>query len=102
VRRGKKATALVDVRSQEFGTAFCIESGGYFLTNAHVVERAASGGTLSLVLEPGETTQRVVQARVIRSDKNFDLALLQVDKPAGLVALELGATDDLIETANVT
>jgi serine protease Do len=102
VRRGKAATALVDVASREFGTAFCVDAAGYFITNAHVVERAGNGQTVSMVLEPGEATQRVVTARVVRTDAQLDLALLAVDKEKKLVALELGDSSRLVETEVVT
>lgn len=103
IQRGKRATALVDVASREYGSAFCVDPAGFFVTNAHVVKRAAGGGgKVSLVLEPGETTQRVVDARIVRSDEAADLALLQVAKPNGLAALDLGDATGLVETTPVT
>src|SRR5436190_21803962 len=77
VERGKKATALVEVEGgRGFGTAFCIDPAGYFVTNEHVASALGGGKRLALVLNPGEKNQRVLSARVVRLDKQSDLALL--------------------------
>ena len=48
VQRGKDATALVEVEGgQGFGTAFCIDAAGYFVTNEHVVMLGGEGRRLS-------------------------------------------------------
>jgi S1-C subfamily serine protease len=99
---GKHATALVDVNiplRRDNGSAFCVHPLGYFVTNAHVVEYAKVDGDLKLVIDAGESSQRVVDARVLRVDSDTDLALLQLNKPIdGLVALEIGSSEDLLET----
>lgn len=103
IQRGKKATVLVDIQSREFGTAFCVDRAGLFVTNAHVVQRALQGGRILLVLQPGETAQKVVQASVVRSDPAEDLALLRLNGAAdNLEALELGGTSGLFETKSLT
>src|SRR5262245_50475177 len=80
-KRAKGATALVEVRSnvggQGFGTAFCVHASGLFVTNEHVVRRG--GDAVTLVLNAGMPTQKVLKAKVLRRDKTLDLALLQVD-----------------------
>lgn len=107
VQRGKAATALVEIRTSDdktkgFGSAFCVDPGGLFVTNAHVAE-AVKDARLTLVLSPGEKTQRLVKATVLKSDKNVDLALLLADLGDGppLPALELGQSDALAETMEV-
>jgi S1-C subfamily serine protease len=104
IQKGKQATALVDVQSREFGTAFCVDPSGLFVTNAHVVKGAVAGGHVSLVLQPGETSQKVLQARILRSDEKQDLALLMAEGASGtrFVPLEFGNTGKLFETAPVT
>jgi S1-C subfamily serine protease len=126
IRAAKRATALVEtsgrvgrtviidgkrvpvggglVPTRAYGSAFCVDPSGLFVTNAHVAEMAG-GNVISLVLNPAEADQAVVPARVIRSDKTLDLAVLQVNAavlPKGQAVLELGVTNDLIETQSVT
>lgn len=117
IRHAKRATALVEIppgrvlmtprgdrvvsQEKSFGTAFCIDgNSGVFVTNAHVVD-AAVEKELTLVLDASEKDQRVVTARVVRSDKTLDLALLQVRQDKPIAALELDSSDDLMETQSV-
>jgi len=101
LRRGRRATALVEAdtsRGKVRGSAFCIDRSGLFITNAHVVRGV---GDIRLILEIGEPTQRVVQARVLRKDDVFDLALLQGDARSGLEPLELARDAELYPTMRV-
>lgn len=103
VRRGKAATALVVTASgRGFGSAFCIDAAGFFVTNEHVVRGLPAGRALSLVLHPGDDDEKVVRATVVRSDVDADLALLKVEGVKGLTVLELGDVTGLEETAQVT
>jgi hypothetical protein len=99
ILRSKKATALVEVVGKGTGTAFCIDAGGFFVTTQHVIADAKS--TVKLILYPGEKEQKILTATVVRASKASDLALLSVEKPAGLTALELGDSQTLIETLPV-
>lgn len=105
IERGKKATALVEVVTavgEATGSAFCIDKSGLFITNSHVVRRAAKGkGGVRLVVDIGLKPQRSLRAKVLRADDGLDLALLKVDADAGLTPLELGKDDALLETAQV-
>lgn len=80
VLRGKRATALVELKNGE-GSAFCIDRSGLFVTNAHVVASVGVGGTVNLVLNPAENDQQVLQAHVLALDKDLDLAVLKMDRP---------------------
>jgi hypothetical protein len=103
--RAKRATALVEIRTGEtrgFGTAFCVDRSGLFVTNAHVVDDAAEDGSVKLVMNIGQKDQRVTRARVVRSNRDQDLSILKVDPNPVLVALELGQDNELVETAEVT
>jgi S1-C subfamily serine protease len=109
VTKGQTATALVDVnfgvgQAHVYGTAFCVDRSGLFVTNAHVVEasRGAAPAQVSLVLRPGQKDQETVPARVVRSNADTDLALLQADRGAIPAPLELGRVDGLVETMEVT
>ena len=77
-KRGKAATAFVDVPRRGTGTAFCVHPSGLFITNEHVV-RGAEKEEITLVLNPAVENQRVLKAKVVRMDKALDLALLRVD-----------------------
>ena len=99
VQRGKQATALVEVADGS-GTAFCIDTAGYFITNFHVI----SGNTrVKLVLNAGEPNQKVIAAAVLRSDATLDLALLKADGNGPWPALPLAVSSGgLYETLPVT
>jgi Trypsin-like peptidase domain len=101
-KMGKTATALVEskfgISRKAQGSAFCIHPSGFFITNEHVVRQE---GSVSVVLNPGLKTQKVMPARVVRLDKELDLALLQVTAEKDLPALVLGADDKLAELAEV-
>ena len=95
-RIGKAATALVEVKARHgYGSAFCIHPSGLFLTNEHVVQ-----GDVTLVLNSSLKTERLA-AKVVRSDKELDLALLRVDGVSDLPALRIGSDDELAELMEV-
>src|SRR5262245_46487582 len=98
-QRGKPATALVLVEPGGVsGTAFVVHPDGLLVTNAHVVEAATRpGGSIRVAFRPGEPDERVVAARVVRSDKDQDLAVLRAEGQKGLPALPLGDSDRLTE-----
>jgi hypothetical protein len=106
---GKPGTALVQVEGGT-GSAFCVHPSGWFVTNEHVVTRWVpwQGGTPSkegrqirLILNAGEKTQRMLDAVLVRSSKDPDLALLRVSGEEKLAALPLGTTDGLAELMEV-
>ncbi|MDB5352980.1 MAG: mucD 8 [Planctomycetota bacterium] len=106
VARGVKATALIEIPlpgGRAFGSAFCVDVGGLFVTNAHVVEPAVTSGAkvVTLVLDGGEKTERVVKARILDMDVENDLALLKIDPIPGLSPLSLGQDKDLSLTMEV-
>ena len=98
VRRCKAATALVEVRSIGSGSSVCVSVDGFFVTNRHVVAGAGLGENVRLVVEPGQKSQRVLEARIIKLDEDHDLALLKADAPPHLVTIPLGTDDQLVET----
>ena len=101
VERGKQATALVVIGNrEEFGSAFCIASSGFFVTNQHVVANAGND-KVTLVVNAGEAGQKVITAKVLEVDKEADLALLQAAAPGPFTALPLGSVQGLVETQPV-
>ena len=98
-KRGKAATAFAEVPQVGSGTAFCIHPSGLFVTNEHVVRGAR--GEITLVLNPTLATQQVLKAKVVRADKNADLALLRVEGAKDLPSLQLGSADGIAELADV-
>jgi S1-C subfamily serine protease len=126
---GKAATALVEVQARDlrllffqgtYGSAFCIHPSGLFLTNAHVVlppnmlpppgfpDRpgiAPSGmdatQDIVLVLNPGQKNEKSYPARVIRSNRELDLALLRVKGVKDMPTLALGSDETLEELMEV-
>jgi putative serine protease PepD len=82
---------VVSVRAgRATGSGFAIDQQGHVVTNAHVVEGASD---VSLVLSNGRT----VDANLVGSDEDNDLAVLQVSSAdaAGLRALTLGRSAQL-------
>lgn len=80
-------TQYGDYAEQSSGSGFVISSGGYILTNAHVVDGAAK---LGVVFNDGTE----LEASLVGYDNTTDLAVLRVDK-TGLYALKLGSSADI-------
>ncbi len=70
------------------GSGFIVSSDGYILTNDHVAGNATK---ISVTLTSGET----IEAKLIGSDKNSDVAVLKIDK-SNLEYAKLGNSDDVI------
>ena len=71
------------------GSAMVLSADGLMLTNNHVVESAANGGTATAVFQDGTTTP----ARIIGRDPSSDLAVIRAQDVAGLTPIELGNSD---------
>lgn len=70
------------------GSGFIISSDGYILTNDHVAGNATK---ISVTMTNGET----IDAKLIGSDRNSDVALIKIDKD-DLPVAKLGNSDDVI------
>jgi putative serine protease PepD len=73
------------------GSGFVFDREGRILTNAHVVESAGPGGTVTVVLGDGQRREAVV----VGTDPDDDLAVLQVADPEGLAPAQLGSSSGL-------
>ena len=69
------------------GSGFVVSEDGYIVTNNHVVEGADK-------LEVRFSNKRVLEAEVVGTDPQTDLAILRVDAK-GLTPVRLGDSDDL-------
>ena len=103
-RSCEKATALVWTGEGRFGrqlgSAFCVTRSGLFLTTAKVA--ASPGGTVQLILQVGDRGQRTVEATVIHSDQESNVAVLQTEPTDGLTPLTLAEPDDVFASMTVT
>ncbi len=76
-------------QAQSLGSGVIVDANhGYILTNHHVV---AEADEISVQLSDG----RNLTARLVGSDSETDIALLQVDDTSGLVALPFANSDQL-------
>ncbi|MFZ0685882.1 MAG: trypsin-like peptidase domain-containing protein [Terriglobales bacterium] len=89
-------TALL-TREHVIGSGVIVESDGYIMTNAHVVEGAQRihvALPTPSVSDPDQIgpvgKQRIVEAKLVGLHKETDLALLKIDE-TGLPTLSLGA-----------
>ena len=73
------------------GSGIVISKDGLVLTNNHVVESAADGGTLTVNFPDGTSSA----ADIVGRDPSADLAVIRVDKRDGLVPAALGSSDAL-------
>jgi serine protease Do len=99
-RKGGGEAGLVLGRQRSIGSGAIVDPDGYIMTNAHVIAgarriqvvlhrgTAAAGALRSLGAENSQT----VDARVIGTSRDIDLALLKIDA-AGLQALPLANYD---------
>lgn len=70
------------------GSGEAIRSDGHVLTNNHVISVAAGGGAIEVLFADG----RSAPASIVGRDPLTDLAVLKVEPPRGLKAIELGSS----------
>jgi putative serine protease PepD len=70
------------------GSGFFLSSDGYVLTNNHVVEAAATGGTITVSISTGKK----YSAKIVGRDASYDLAVIKMDV-TGAPTLQLGDSD---------
>jgi Do/DeqQ family serine protease len=74
---------------QALGSGFLISADGYLLTNQHVID----GAQTIKVTMMGQSQQ--VDAQVVGSDKDLDLAVLKINAGSNLPYLKLGNSDKI-------
>ncbi|MBC7815485.1 MAG: trypsin-like peptidase domain-containing protein, partial [Planctomycetaceae bacterium] len=104
VKTCKAATGLVNRQEFGSGSAFCISTEGFFLTNRHVVEGLDPGESVDVVMNAGEKTEKILKAKLVHvsEEERVDLAILKTAASKELTALSLGDDSKLQETAAVT
>lgn len=70
------------------GSGFFLSSDGYVLTNNHVVDAAANGGTITVAISNGKK----YSAKIVGRDASYDLAVLKMDV-TGAPTLQLGDSE---------
>jgi putative serine protease PepD len=73
------------------GSGIILTEDGQILTNNHVVEVAADGGTLSVSFNDGTTAE----ATVLGTDSLTDTAVIQAQDVSGLTPATIGSSGDL-------
>ncbi len=76
-------------QAQSLGSGFVIDRNGIVVTNAHVIEGASR---ITVTFLDG----RELEADLLGSDRDADLAVLKVKKAGGLPAIPLGRSSDLM------
>ncbi len=76
---------------QSTGTGFVLDKAGHILTNNHVVQAAATGGSISVTFNGGQTAK----ATLVGRDGGYDLAVIKVSGVSGLTPLALGNSDSV-------
>ena len=91
----RSQTALI-VRQRAVGSGVIVDSNGYIMTNAHVIE-GARRIQVALPLPMGDSSEqvpigkrRLLEARLLGQHKDTDLALLKIDE-TDLPTLSLGS-----------
>jgi S1-C subfamily serine protease len=75
--------------AQALGSGFVWDSQGHIVTNNHVVEDASK-------IEVTFADGKVLEAKLVGTDPDSDLAVIQVDRPANeLAPLQLANSDDV-------
>ncbi|MBW0101456.1 trypsin-like peptidase domain-containing protein [Pseudonocardia sp. KRD291] len=80
------------------GSGMVVSGDGLVLTNNHVVEPAATGGTLRAIFQDGRTASM----RIIGRDPQSDLAVVKADDLPGLRPIELGNSEGVRVGQQVT
>jgi putative serine protease PepD len=74
------------------GSGEVIKSGGYILTNNHVIAIAANGGSVGVQFSDGQTAP----ATIVGRDPQTDLAVLKVDTSAKLQVIAIGSSSSVV------
>jgi putative serine protease PepD len=85
------AVVSIDVQGNQgggSGSGFVIRDNGYIVTNNHVVESAAGGGSITVQFADG----RMLDAEIVGRDASYDIAVIKVDG-SGLPTVVLGDSD---------
>ncbi|GAB3250320.1 hypothetical protein GCM10027448_14970 [Nocardioides dilutus] len=82
---------VTGARGTGSGSGIILSEDGQILTNNHVVEVAAEGGTLTVLFNDGTTAE----AEVLGTDALTDTAVIQARDVSGLTPATIGSSDEL-------
>ncbi|GEL21679.1 hypothetical protein PSU4_06330 [Pseudonocardia sulfidoxydans NBRC 16205] len=74
------------------GSGEIVRTGGYVLTNDHVVSAGAGGGSVQILYSNGASAP----ARIVGRDPLTDLAVVQANGDSGLPVIQVGRSQDLV------
>ena len=80
-----------DLRERSLGSGVIVDSKGYIVTNAHVVEKA-DRIRVKLMSDPATVTY---DATLIGADKETDLAVIKIDAKKPLPAAKMGNSESM-------
>src|SRR3974377_1308415 len=80
-----------DLRERSLGSGIIVDSKGYIVTNAHVVEKA-DRISVKLMNDPATVTY---DATVVGADKETDLAVIKIDAKKSLPPAKMGNSDGM-------
>ncbi|MEM8557557.1 MAG: trypsin-like peptidase domain-containing protein [Bacteroidota bacterium] len=86
---GRRRDRVVERQVQGLGSGFVISPDGYIVTNDHVAGNATQ---ITVAFPNGDE----LDAQLIGSDPESDIALLKVDPPSELPYLQFRETDDVV------
>ena len=91
-----RSTGAVEEQAYSQGSGVVIQTGGYVLTNYHVIE---GGNSYQILMPSGEKANAVVAG----SDSSLDLAVLQVEEQyrSQLIPVEIGSSSSLVVGSTV-
>ena len=96
VQKVEPSIVSIDVKGQgteDQGTGMIITSGGFVITNNHVIAAAVGGGSIT-VTRTGST--RAMRATLIGTNPIDDVALIRINDVKSLPAVTFGNSDALV------
>ena len=85
---GVVSISVVASSGSDTGSGFFLSNDGYVLTNNHVVEAAANGGSITVAISTGKK----YSAKIVGRDASYDLAVIKIDV-TGAPTLQLGDSE---------
>ena len=90
-QRPNFVTGMIREIARGTGTGFVWDLNGHIVTNYHVIEDAARGARVQVVL----ADQTTHDATVVGASPQHDLAVLQIEPPPGLQTVTIGDSESL-------
>lgn len=95
------STVQIDQNGSRIATGFCINPMGMIVCTNETIPENGYENVLSVVFDAGLKNEHKSLAKIIRRDKERNLALLSVESGPVLPALRLGMDEDLSESTEL-